>query len=207
MALVKRKAIQPAAAAQPEQEQSCMELAACLEDADPRTRRHAARDMLHCPHAAGALASRLRREPDTAVREVILTTLVRLNDPSAAGEMAECLRSEDAALRNEVIEAIGLMPCDVSHVLRSLLADADPDLRMFAVNILDSRRQPDVESWLIDVIEHDAHLNVCATAVDVLCQAGSESSVEPLLRLKDRFRSDAFIQFAADRALKRIRGV
>ena len=81
MGLVKRKAIQPAEAAKPKQEQSCMELAACLEDADPRTRRHAARDMLHCPHAAGVLASRLKREPETAVREVILTTLVRLNDP------------------------------------------------------------------------------------------------------------------------------
>jgi len=206
MGLVKRKAIPPAEAAKPKQEQSCMELAACLEDADPRTRRRAARDMLHCPHAAGVLASRLNREPDTAVREVILTTLVRLNDPSAAGRMADCLRSEDAALRNEVIEAIGLLACDVSDVLRSLLADPDPDIRIFAVNILDSRRQPDVESWLIEVIERDAHLNVCATAVDVLCEAGSEAAVDPLLRLKDRFRSEAFIQFAANRALKSIRG-
>jgi HEAT repeat protein len=88
-----------------------------------------------------------------------------------------------------------------------LLADSDPDVRIFAVNILDSRRQPDVESWLIEVIEKDVHLNVCATAVDLLCEVGTEAALEPLLRLKVRFVSEVFIQFAANRAIKRIRGV
>jgi len=190
MALVKRKAIQHAAAASRSRSKAAwsLPLAWRMRILELAATRRGICSTAPCGRRAG---QRLRREPDTAVREVILTTLVRLNDPSATGEMAECLRSEDAALRNEVIESIGLMPCDVSHVLRSLLADADPDVRIFAVNILDTRRQPDVESWLIDVIERDAHLNVCATAVDVLCEAGSESSVEPLLRLKDRFRSDA----------------
>jgi HEAT repeat protein len=141
------------------------------------------------------------------VREIILTTLVRLDDPSAVAGMAECLRSEDAALRNEVIEAIGLLPGDVSPTLRSLLADSDPDVRIFAVNILDLRRQPDVERWLIEVIEKDAHLNVCATAVDLLCEVGTEAAIEPLLRLKARFVTDTFIQFSSNRAIKRIRGV
>jgi hypothetical protein len=95
----------------------------------------------------------------------------------------------------------------VSATLRSLLADPNPDVRIFAVNILDSRRQPNVESWLIEVIEKDAHLNVCATAVDLLCEVGTESAMEPLLKLKARFASSPFIQFSADRAIKRIRGV
>jgi HEAT repeat protein len=207
MAFVKRKAMEPAPADVPKQERSCAELTACLEDSDPQTRRQAAREMLHFPDVSGALVSRLRREQDAAVREVILTTLVRLADPSAAAGMAECLRSEDAALRNEVIEAIGLLSGDVSATLRTLLADSDPDVRIFAVNILDSRRQPDVESWLIEVIEKDVHLNVCATAVDLLCEVGTEAALEPLLRLKVRFVSEVFIQFAANRAIKRIRGV
>ena len=212
MALVKRKVMAAADVAVtdadgPKLERSSAALAACLEDADPQTRRQAARDLLHCPDGSDALVSRLQREPDAAVREVILTTLVRLDDPSTAAGLAECLRSEDAALRNEAIEAIGLLAGDVSAPLRALLADPDPDVRIFAINILDSRRQPDVESWLIEVIEKDAHLNVCATAVDLLCEAGTEVSLEPLLRLKARFAADAFIQFAANRAIKRIRGV
>jgi HEAT repeat protein len=211
MAFVKRSAVELAEAQvpreAPKQERSCAELAAGLEDADPQMRRRAAREILHCPDAAEALVSRLKREPDAAVREAILTALVRLDDPSAAAGMAECLRSQDAALRNEVIEAIGHLSGDVSATLRTLLADPDPDVRIFAVNILDSRRQPDVESWLIEVIEQDVNLNVCATAVDLLCEAGTETAIEPLLRLKARFAADAFIQFAASRAIKRIRGV
>jgi len=92
-------------------------------------------------------------------------------------------------------------------VLRTLLADPDPDVRIFVVNILDSERHPEAESWLIDVIERDAHVNVCATAVDLLCEVGTEAAIDPLVRLKERFRSEAYIQFAADLALKRIREV
>ena len=64
-----------------------------------------------------------------------------------------------------------------------------------------------MERWLIEVIEKDAHLNVCATAVDLLCEVGTEAAIEPLLRLKARFVTDTFIQFSSNRAIKRIRGV
>ena len=206
MALVKREATQSAGPGAPKQ-QSCEELAAALEDAEAAIRRHAARDIAHCPHAATKLVSRLNREQDVAVREAILNTLARLNDPSAVSGLVDCLRSEDVALRNEVIETFKHMNDEAVPVLRSLLADSDPDVRIFVVNILDSARHPEVESWLIEVIERDAHVNVCATAVDLLCEVGTEAAIEPLARLKDRFRSEAYIQFAADLALKRIRGV
>ena len=73
---------------------------------------------------------------------------------------------------------------EVAPILRSLLADPDPDVRIFVVNILDSERHPEVESWLIEVIERDAHVNVCATAVDLLCEVGTEAAIDPLVRLK-----------------------
>ena len=207
MALVKRKAIELVEVVEPKQGPDCTELTARLGDADPQARRQAAREMLHCPEAIDALVCRLKQEQDSAVREVILTTLVRIGDPSAAAGMADCLRSEDAALRNKVLEAIGLLGGDISEVLRILLVDPDPDIRIFAVNILDFRRQPDTERWLIEAIEQDIHLNVCATAVVLLCEVGTESALGPLDRLKTRFASDPFIQFAANRAIKRILGV
>jgi hypothetical protein len=80
-------------------------------------------------------------------------------------------------------------------------------VRIFVVNILNSERHPDVEQWLVNIIEHDAHVNVCATAVDLLCEIGTEASIDPLLRLKARFAHEAYIQFAADLALKRIREI
>jgi tRNA A37 threonylcarbamoyladenosine synthetase subunit TsaC/SUA5/YrdC len=60
---------------------------------------------------------------------------------------------------------------------------------------------------LIEVIERDAHVNVCATAVDLLCEVGTEAAIDPLLQLKARFIREPYIQFAADLALKRIREI
>jgi HEAT repeat protein len=206
MALVNRKATQPAEPGQPKQH-TCEALAAALEDGETVARRHAAREIVSCPCAASKLVSRLKYEQDTAVREAILTSLVHLNDPSAISGLADCLRSEDAALRNEVIETFKQLGSEVAPILRSLLADPDPDIRIFIVNILDSERHPEAESWLIEVIERDAHVNVCATAVDLLCEVGTEAAIDPITRLKIRFQSEPYIQFAADLALKRIREV
>jgi HEAT repeat protein len=207
MGLVKGKTTGPAEKAEPKERRSCEELAIALEDADAAVRRHAAREIASCMDAAKALVNRLKREQDTAVREAILNALVGLNDAAVPRGLADCLRSEDAALRNEVIEAFKQMGEEVAPILHSLLADPDPDLRTFVVNILNSERHPDVESWLIEVIERDAHVNVCATAVDLLCEVGTEAAIDPLLRLKARFASEAYIQFAADLALKRIREI
>ena len=153
------------------------------------------------------LVSRLKCEEDTAVREAILNSLLQLHDPSVGSGLADCLRSEDVALRNEVIEAFKQLGGEVAPVLRSLLSDPDPDVRIFVVNILNSERHPDVEQWLIEVIERDTHVNVCATAVDLLCEVGTEAAIDPLLRLKARFAHEAYIQFAADLALRRIREI
>jgi HEAT repeat protein len=206
MSLVRRKVTQPTKLGGPK-EQNSDELAAALEDAVAAIRRQAARDLIHFPHAAKKLVSRLNRERDAAVREVILHSLVQLNDPAALSGLVDCLRCEDAALRNEVIESFKQMGHEVAPVLRSLLADPDPDVRIFAVNILDSERHPEVENLLIEVIERDAHVNVCSTALDLLCEVGTEAAIDPLVRLKARFRSEVYIHFAADLALKRIREV
>jgi len=179
------KAVQPAAMTFPKLA-DWEELAANLESADAAVRRHAAKDILRCPNAGTALVNRLKREQDVAVRAAILTTLIRLDDPTATAELADCLKSEDVALRNEAIEALGELAGTgdragaVPPVLGSLLADPDPDVRIFAVNVMESVTHPDVESWLIEVIESDSHVNVCATALDLLCEVGTEAAIDPL---------------------------
>ena len=205
MGLIRQKILQLADNCKPNIERNCDVLAAVLEEGEVADRRQAAREIVRCLDAARTLVSRLKREEDLSVREVILNTLLRLNDPSAFSELADCLRSEDAALRNEVIEGFKQIGSEVDPVLHALLTDADPDVRIFVVNILNSQRHPEVESWLIKVIEQDCNVNVCATAVDLLCEVATEASVDPLIGLKARFASEPYIQFAADLALKRIR--
>jgi HEAT repeat protein len=207
MGLVKGKTVRSTKKAEPVEPQNREKLVAELEDSDATVRRHAAQKITPYLDAATALISRLKREENTAVREAILNSLLRLHDSSIGIGLADCLRSEDVALRNDVIEAFKQLGNDATPILHSLLTDPDPDVRIFAVNILNSEHYPDAEQWLIEVIEQDEHVNVCASVVDLLCEIGTEVAIDPLLHLKARFAHEAYIQFAADLALKRIREI
>jgi HEAT repeat protein len=185
-------------------ERDCPSLVLQLSDKNPTARRWAAKDLVDCPDASAALVEQLQREEDASVREIILTSLTKLGDEQAVAGLVECLRSEDASLRNEAIEAMKLLPDEVAPIMGNLLTDADPDVRIFAVNVLESLRHEQVEQWLKEVIERDPHVNVCATAVDLLGEVGSPYSREALENLKVRFPDEPYISFAANIALKRI---
>ena len=181
-----------------------MDLMAQLDDPDPAIRRWAARDLAMYPGAVAVLLAHLAVERDLPVREVMLTTLVRLNDPAAVAYLVGFLRSEDAALRNEAVETLKEMPDHVAAIIRELLSDKSPDVRIFGVNVLESLRHPDVEKWLVETIETDPHVNVCATAVDLLAEVGTERSRKPLERLKERFPDVPYLAFAIDLVSSRI---
>lgn len=207
MALIKPTKHAPSAAEeQRTQTRDLSGLQQALQDSDPNRRRWAARDLQAFPEATPLLLGRLKQEQDRSVREAIMLSLTEIGDTAAVQGFVQCLRSESAALRNEAIEAMQQLPQAVSPVMAGLLADPDPDVRIFAVNVLESLRHPEVEQWLIGVISQDAHLNVCGTAVDLLGEVGSQAAIAPLEALKQRFAAEPYIQFAADLALRRIRG-
>lgn len=176
-----------------------------LQDANAVARRWAARDLAAFPEASGVLIERLQVETEPSVREALLMSIAMIGDSIAVGGLVDCLRSDDAQLRNEAIDAMKLLPDAVSPIMSGLLADSDPDVRIFGVNILESLRHSDVEKWLVEVISRDQHVNVCATAVDLLGEVGTEAALAPLAALKARFPDEPYIAFAADLALKRIR--
>jgi HEAT repeat protein len=182
----------------------CVGLVRQLADPSPAARRWAVRDLAGCPDSSAALVDRLQHEQESSVREIILTTLTQLGDEQAVTGLAQFLRSEDVALRNEAIEAMKLLPDEVAPIMGKLLKDPDPDVRIFAVNVLESLRHRQVEEWLTEVIREDPHVNVCATAVDLLGEVGSSYSRGALEQLKVRFPDEPYISFAADLALKRI---
>lgn len=185
-------------------QRNCDGFRAQLNDPDPSVRRWAARDIVRCPDASTVLLERLENEETVEVRQAIFTSLINIGDSVAVAGLVECLRSDDAALRNEAIEAMKQLPDEVSPVIRKLLKDDDPDVRIFAVNILEALRHPDVEKWLVEVIETDLHVNVCATAVDLLAEVGTEKALNSLNQLKARFSSEPYIQFAVNVAIERI---
>lgn len=177
-----------------------------LQTGDATSRRWAARDLAQYPQSVAALIDRLPQERERTVREAIFVTLTQLACKSSMDGLITCLRSEDVNLRNDAIEAMKLMPDAVGPMMNGLLHDPDPDVRIFAVNILEALNHPMVESWLLDVICHDSHVNVCATAVDLLAEVGSKAAVQSLQALRHKFPNEPFMHFAIDVALKRIQG-
>ena len=175
-----------------------------LRDPDPELRRMAAKDLGLCAQAVHALAGALEIENDRSVREVLLTSLGHIGNDEAVSVLMTCLRSDSPHVRNEAIEVLKTLPQQVAPHMERLLKDIDPDVRIFAVNVLESLRHPKVVEWLREVVEEDTHVNVCATALDLLSEVGDESCIESLLIAQSRFVDEPYLQFAVRTALDRI---
>lgn len=185
------------------------DLAAALSDltaAEPSVRRAAIRDLAAYPDAAMDLCDLLEGEASPSVRAVLFSTLIHLQSPTVAGRLAELLRSDDVPLRNAAIEALQEMPDAVAPHLQRLLTDDDSDVRLFAVNILAVLRHVQAPEWLAAVVRSDPHVNVCAAAVDGLAEVGGAEVLGDLAALRQRFAGNAFMAFAIDAAMLRIRG-
>ncbi len=179
-------------------------LLAQLRDPEPSVRRWAARDLAAHPDSAPVLCQALGEEPDPAVREAILDSLLAIGTDEAVEGLLPHLRSDDASLRNGVVEVLQALPDRVAPRMEALLADPDPDVRIFAIDILKSLAHPDTLVWLRRVLEREAHVNVVATALDRAAELAGPEFVPVIEQVKRRFRDEPFIAFAADTVLRRI---
>ncbi|KJS42465.1 MAG: PBS lyase [Rhodospirillaceae bacterium BRH_c57] len=179
-------------------------LLGALASPESAVRRNAVRDLKLYPDSAEALCAQLQDETSPSVRAALFSTLIHLQSPHVAVRLAEFLRSDDVQLRNGAIEALQEMPDAIAPHLQVLLGDADSDVRIFAVNILASLRHDQVPEWLAEVIRTDAHVNVCAAAIDGLAEVGGPEVVKDLEALRLRFAGDAFMDFAITTAIRRI---
>jgi HEAT repeat protein len=175
-----------------------------LRSGDAEQRRWAARDLAAHPATMPQLGEALLTERDKSVCDALFTTLSSVASDASVGALLPLLRSEDAKLRNGAIEALTGMPQAVAPRIASLLRDADPDVRIFTVNLLGELRHPQVPQWLLQVLQHDAHVNVVAAAVEVLAEAGAPEHIPALRAAAQRFAEDAFMGFAVDMAVERI---
>tara|TARA_Y100001001_G_scaffold45949_1_gene41132 strand:- start:23272 stop:23952 length:681 start_codon:yes stop_codon:yes gene_type:complete len=176
-----------------------------LSHGDPETRRWAAMDLAR-HDAADILGNAFPWETDASVREAMITSLASLANDTAAGHLASGLRSESASVRNECIDALRSMPKQCESVIPVLMLDPDSDLRILAVNILETLQHPSVEPWLIEILEHDPEVNVCGAALDVLTEVGTVQSLPAIDAVVERFFDEPFIEFGASLARDRIRG-
>ncbi len=179
-------------------------LVAQLDSADAARRRWAARDLAAHPDAATELGRHLAAEADRGVRETLFTALAAMPGPDAVEALLPLLRSQDAQLRNGAIEALAAMPQAVAPRIEQLLRDADPDLRIFTVNLLGELRHERVLQWLEQVLLAEATVNVVAAAIEVLAETGGPAQLPALRQAQQRFAADPFIGFAAEIAMERM---
>ncbi len=175
-----------------------------LADPDPAVRRWAARDLAAHPGAADALADALEGERDPAVRQALLDALAAIGGEAVAERLIPLLRSEDAGLRNGVIEVLQGMPEAVAPRMARLLEDEDPDVRIFAVDICRSLPHPDTPRWLAGLLGRERHVNVVGTAIDVLAEIGGPEELPALRAVAERFADEPFVAFSAKVAIRRI---
>lgn len=178
-------------------------LLAQLQSASAAERRWAARDLAAHAEAAPLLGERLRQEADASVREALLVALGAIGSEAAVETLLPLLASEDAALRNGAIETLASLPQMVAPRIERLLRDPEPDVRIFTVNLLGELRHERVCAWLVQVLQHDAHINVVAAAIEAIAEVGAASELAVLAQARARF-DDPFIAFAADLAAARI---
>ena len=175
-----------------------------LRDPDAAVRRAAAQELATHPDAVPALLAALDDEREQPVRSALLGALAAIGSEEAVAGLAECLRSEDAWLRNAAIDLLRDLPAQVAPVLAHLLVDWDRDVRILAVSVLDTLRHPQVEEWLLQLIEADADLNVCGAALDVLADVATIAAAGPVGRVIARFAGEPYIEFAGRLVLSRI---
>lgn len=182
------------------------DLLRALNSTDEDVRRHAARALARRPETASDLCARLASEPVAAVQEAILTSLMLIDSDAAVRGLLPLLRTDDASLRNAVLEALQQMAGSAGPHVRALLADPDPDIRIFAIDLLQVLRHPAAPECLAEVIARERHVNVCAAAVDRLAELGTPDMIPALRALSERFADEPYLQFAAAVAIQRIQG-
>jgi HEAT repeat protein len=167
-------------------------------------RRWAARDLADFPEAVLPLFARLQAEPSRAVREAIFTSLLRIGNLEAHESLIKLLRSEDTELRNSAIEVLKGQPPEVASLFERLVADIDPDVRIFAVGIIGCLKHNEASLWLTRVLANDLNINVCCAAIEFLADIGSVDSIPVLEAAKDRFFKQEYVVFASNMAIENI---
>jgi HEAT repeat protein len=168
-------------------------------------RREAALELATVPGAARDLAAALHEEVESSVREAIVTTLIVIGTREAAAGLADFINSDDPQLRNLAIEALRAIGPAAGSQVERLLTSPYPDVRIFAVNVLDAffyRRAQDRER-LHTILQHDPDVNVGLAAVEALSQVGAPEDLPALRAFAARFSEHPFVGFAVDLVCRR----
>jgi HEAT repeat protein len=204
MPFVKRETPIPPSAPRPADELAAH--IAALGGSDPEARWQGARALAGRPEAVAPLAIALAVEAIPRVREAIMTALMRIGNAPSVEALLPYLRSQDAGQRAAAIEALQGLPREISPFLTALLADGDSDVRILATELARNFPAAEATGMLCGLLMVGPHPNVCAAAIDVLAEVGTEDAIPVLEQCGRRFAGTPFLPFATAKAIVLISG-
>ena len=156
----------------------------------------AARSVAEVPGGVQALGDALSRERNLRVREAIFTSLARIGTAQSVELVLPFLRSDDAPLRTGALDALRTMKGGVEPYMPQLLHDHDADVRLLACELARNLPSEAAAGLLCALLDSELEPNVCASAVEVLAEAGGPEALPVLARCADRFRGTPFLEFS-----------
>lgn len=175
-----------------------------LADQSPHTRRIAARAAFNFPDLVDNFIEHLSHETSFEVREALLYSLQRIGTAKVVEGLLPLLSSEEASLRNSVIEILQEIPHEMENHIIELLNNPDSDIRIFAIDILQQLRHEKAPTWLLSVLKDEEHINVVAAAIDKLAEIGTPEMIATIKVVNAKFEGEAYLQFACATAIERI---
>jgi HEAT repeat protein len=179
---------------------------AALDSDDPETRRSGALHLNVQPGSVDALLNHVADEPDPAARDAMLTVLAAEDSDLVARGLIRHLASEDAGLRNAVVDVLAMMTQAVPALLPQLTTSPDSDVRILTAMLLANMAHPAVLPALEAMIADDLHPNVVAAAIDALLPIATARHVALLEGVLSRFPEDPFLRFTIQAAIPRLVG-
>lgn len=150
-----------------------------------------------------ALLARLQTSGPQECRHLI-GAIAALGGQAAAQALVSLFGAAEAAIRCEAVEGLRRMGAQALPVLTAALRAQEADLRIFAINVLDSQPSPAARALLRELLEGEDDMNVCMAAVEALAMIGLPEDATALRALRDRFAGQPFADFALRLALRQI---
>lgn len=145
-----------------------------LQSEDERDRAFAVEDIVFEGVSGGLdlLIEHIQQEKSIFVREVIVNNISQIQDPALVQKLLPLLRSDDAFIRNAIIDIVSTRRDEVAAYLEPLMEDADKDVRKFALDILYQLKTEEVAPYMVCFL-NDSDINIIITAVEYLGNLGT----------------------------------
>lgn len=143
-------------------------------------------------------------EESTYLGEVAFSSLQTHLCDDVVQKLTCFLESESPFIRNQAIELLQNAPDLLAPYMSDLINNHNPDVRIFAVDILGLLPHQNVPEWIKQILRKEDHVNVIGAAIDRITQLADPSLLDDVKKTKQRFASVAYIQFACNVAINRL---